>query len=190
MELLNKIVDKAFPKDTVFDQILAVTLSFEGQYKPPNRSDVEPTNYGITQSTYSLYNRSKELVPKHVLYIKPNEVKAIYYEMYYLRSNINLLPEPTRGVVFDFYVNSPKNAVIQLQKLVHTFPDGRIGNDTANATQLYIDMRNHGLKTFVTAYSQARKDFYYRLVKEKPEKKENLKGWLNRTSAIEKIYGK
>ncbi|HBW58223.1 MAG TPA: secretion activating protein, partial [Oscillatoriales bacterium UBA8482] len=62
-----------------FKTALKFTLKWEAGVGDP-RDLAGTVNYGISQPTYDIYLRGKNLPSKSVLQITPTEVEQVYYE--------------------------------------------------------------------------------------------------------------
>ena len=183
-EVLTKIFNKAFPKDPFFDEILAVTLSFEGGYTEKD----EPTYKGITKRTYETYARQHDwFIKNNLRQLTDDEIWEIYYNEFYLRPKIFTLPKEIQGLVFDFGVNSgTKSAVRELQKMLGVGADSHIGNDTRNASEKYN--RNFGINNFTINYLKRRKAVMQEAIIKDPTKKQFWNGWMNRLEKLKETY--
>ncbi len=183
-QTLINILDKALPKDPNFDRILEVTLSFEGGYT----SRDEPTYKGITQRLYNAYAEQHGLEKKDVRKLTDREIWEIYYNEFYLRPKLFILPYKIQGLVFDFGVNSGTGtAVRRLQGMIGTKVDGGVGDNTKKAVVAYLD--KYGINNFVVNYNKQRKMVMQEAIVKHPEKKENWNGWMNRLNKLKTIYG-
>lgn len=182
--ILTKILNKAFPKDPFFDEILAVTLSFEGDYTERD----EPTYKGITERTYKTYAEQHDWFIKDDLQqLTDDEIWEIYYNEFYLRPKIFTLPREIQGLIFDFGVNSgTKTAVKELQRILGIKVDNHIGNDTRNASEKYL--KNFGTNSFIINYHKRRKGVMQEAIIKDPKKKENWQGWMDRLEKLKEIY--
>lgn len=183
-EVLTKIFNKAFPKDPFFDEILAVTLSFEGGYTEKD----EPTYKGITKRTYETYARQHDwFIKNNLRQLTDDEIWEIYYNEFYLRPKIFTLPKEIQGLIFDFAVNSnPIVATKELQKTLGTKVDGYIGNETRDKATSYL--RNFGANSFIVNYHKRRKNIMQDAVIKDPAKQQFWNGWMNRLKKLEEAY--
>lgn len=183
-QTIARIIDKAFPKDPNFDRILEVTLSFEGGYTKRD----EPTYKGITQRLYNAYADQHGLELKDVRKLTDREIWEIYYNEFYLRPKLFILPYEIQGLVFDFGVNSGTGtAVKKLQGMIGTKVDNDIGDNTKKAAVKYLD--KYGMNSFVINYNKQRKAWMQQAIVSDPSKKENWNGWINRLNKLKEVYG-
>lgn len=181
--ILTRIFNKAFPKDQFFDKILAVTLSFEGEYTEKD----EPTYKGITERTYKTYAEQHDwFIKEDIQQLTDDEIWEIYYNEFYLRPKIFILPKEIQGLVFDFNVNSGARAIRELQRTLGIKIDSHIGNDTRNASERYI--KNFGVNSFIVNYHKRRKDVMYETIIKDSTKKQFWNGWMNRLEKLKEIY--
>lgn len=169
-----------------FNRILPHTLKVEGGYTVDHAG---PTNYGVTQSAYDSYNKSKKLPLKDVKDITYGEVSDLYERDFYKGPRINQLPEKLGGVVFDYAVNSgPKRAVRALQETIGAEADGIIGPKTLAAVNEYIAENGEG--NLVNNILMRRSEFLTNLIESNPEKYGRFSdGWANRIRELQSIYG-
>ena len=76
--------------------------------------------------------------------------------------------------IFDFGVNAgQRTAIKKIQRIVKAVPDGIVGGQTRGKI-------NDFTGDIVGLYKEARKNYYYALVRQNPKLKVFLQGWLNR----------
>lgn len=88
-----------------FDTSLRFVLDREGGFVNHPNDPGGATNYGITQRTYNHWLKAKGLPPKPVENISTPEVRAIYFEDYWLKSGCDQMPWALCAVHFDTAVN-------------------------------------------------------------------------------------
>lgn len=96
----------------VFKKALEFTLKWEGAYvnNPADRGGA--TNQGITQKTYDIYRRKRNLVPQGVRHLSDSERDWIYRTSYFDAIDGTNKPPKLAIACFDFAVNSgPKRAL-------------------------------------------------------------------------------
>lgn len=175
-----------------FDECLKFVLKWEGGYSPPQVGDPNPTNYGITQNTYNAYRHTKNLPYQSVRHITMDEVREIYYLLYWVSSKADKLPPPLDLVHFDTAVNmGVMTANKLLQRSVNALlpenrklaVDGIVGEKTLSAVkQVPIDK-------LVKAYIARRAARYEEIANKYPQKRRFLKGWLNRLNDLKRVAG-
>lgn len=159
----------------LFARCLLVVLRNEGGYSNDPHDPGGATMKGITQAVYDQYRKDKGLPFQPVIHITDDEVKDIYFTMYWKPMNLEPLNHDYLALsVFDHGVNSgPRTAVKILQRLVGETDDGVVGSDTIRAVREF----NGDIEV---EYMKRRKLFYVTLVQEKPSLRPFLKGWLKR----------
>ena len=132
------------------------------------------TNWGISAPTLAKY-LGREPTMKDMKNLKKETALNIYEEDYVKKPGFDKLPKHLKKNIIDLGINaSPKRAIKILQKLGGVKQDGILGPDTIKAAQ---NIDNN-------AYVAARKNFYSKLAKNKPEKSVFLKGWLKRADSF------
>lgn len=81
------------------------------------------------------------------------------------------------GFIFDWYVNSGRIAIKNVQRIVDVNDDGIMGKNTISAINNYADGLFNNLKA-------ARTMFVKNIVKANPSQDKFLKGWLNRINSF------
>lgn len=158
-------------------------LQSEGGYvnHPADRGGA--TNRGVTQLTYDTYRRIHGLPIQDVRQLTEEEVQAIYSKGYWQTTSCDHLPWPVNLVVFDCAVNSgPLRAAKMLQQELGVVADGAIGPKTLAAVAAVDPIQ------LATRYLDRRDEFYGAIVKGNPSQSVFLKGWLNRTSRLRKLF--
>ncbi len=122
--------------DKKFEYAVDFIFKVEGGYS--NHSKDQPTNMGITQTTYNQYRRAKKLGIKNVKLITKEEAKNIYYEFYWLPSGASKCKNP---------------------KLALAYFDGEVQHGHADNSKL-VQQGGSSLSTYIEArqkfYSQAK----------------------------------
>lgn len=168
-----------------FKEDLLIILEFEGGYVNDPIDPGGATNKGVTQLTYDNYRLKKGLPKKDVREITFGEVEDIYLA-YYKGASCDRLEKShplTATAHFDFAINAgPSQANKILQRAVGAEPvDGKLGNITFAAINETKD------RELYKKYSDARLDFYKRLVDSKPALGKFLKGWTKRTNHLRSL---
>lgn len=113
---------------------LRQVLVHEGGYVNHPADPGGATNQGVTQRVYDAYRTRKGLKPQSVRGISPDEVATIYKRQYWDAVKGDDLPAGLDYAVFDYAVNSgPKQAILDLQRVLGVTADGIIGNVTLAA---------------------------------------------------------
>lgn len=117
-----------------FDKCLEFTLRWEGGLRIDPDEPGGASNHGVSQVTYDAYLTGKKLPHKPVIDISDEEVKDIYYNLYWKKINADFLPFGVDQIAFDIAVNSgvhrakdmltaswttpiPKNRIMKLDEL-------------------------------------------------------------------------
>jgi len=144
----------------VFDKALSFVLRWEGGYVNNPNDKGGATNKGITQATYNSWLRSKGQNNKDVRHITDAEVRAIYYNNYWLAAGCNKMSEKFAILCFDTAVNMGVGRVKPfLEYAKYTNPDK------------FIIARIRKYSEFAKVGNQ----------------KVFLQGWLNRVLDLEKF---
>lgn len=164
-----------------FKKVLNQTLEFEGGYTVDSGG---PTNYGVRQDMYDAYAKKNKIASKSVKELKYGEVKDFYKKNYWEDPKINLLPREIASSVFDYGVNAGQSkAIMSVQGIVGTKPDGVIGPKTIKAINKYVEA--NGVETLHKKILDDRVQHYNNLVMSNPQKYTRyLAGWLNRVNKI------
>lgn len=179
-----------------FAQMLEQTLQFEGGRSNHKQDRGNETQYGITQNTLNAYLAQRKQqssntytdFPQDVTALTLEEVTQIYYEVFYIKPRLALLPNVLQPVVFDMAVNhGPKRAIKILQHvmnasgLVSIEADGVCRSITAKSAELcYAQM---GI-LLVNAICDERSAFYERIVACDRTQQVFQKGWQHRAEAF------
>ena len=144
----------------VFDKALSFVLKWEGGYVNNPNDKGGATNKGITQNTYNAWLQRKKQNLKDVRYITDSEVRAIYYNNYWLAAGCNKMSEKFAILCFDTAVNMGVGRVKPfLEYAKYTNPDK------------FIIARIRKYSEFAKVGNQ----------------KVFLQGWLNRVLDLEKF---
>ena len=140
-----------------FDKMLGFVLEVEGGYNPNDCG--QAGNRGVLQSTYDSYRRQKGLSTRPVKNITNEEVKDLYYTMFYKASGADEIDDPKLALyVFDAAVNMGVSAAKDLLK--------KSGNDPEKFKTLRLQR-------------------YKNIATNKPEKAKYLNSWQNRVAKAE-----
>lgn len=168
---------------TRYQICLPIILKQEGGYSNNPVDSGGATNFGVTQTTYDAYRRSKGLPQQPVQYILQAEVSDIYYPGYWEAAHCDMLPAPLDLCVFDMAVNSgPAASIKTLQGAAGVTADGDYGPASQAAvaacdpTSLAYD------------FEQGHAALYRTIVARNPSQGIFLNGWLARIERI-KVAG-
>ena len=107
-----------------FNKALQFILKWEGGYSNIKDDKGGATNKGITQNTYNVWLRSKGQNLKDVRNITDEEVKAIYYNNYWLKAGCDKMSEKFAILCFDTAVNMGVGRVAEFLKIAeYKYPD-------------------------------------------------------------------
>lgn len=164
------------------DTLIDAVLKREGGYvdNPADRGG--PTNYGITQATYSQW-LGRPATAADVANMAAATAREIYKANYFIKPGYDQIPDPAlQELMFDFGVNSgPPTATRALQvslqqmKLYPGAADGVIGPMTRQALR--------GCKNFPELYFRVkceRYELYLRFIGRDPAQTVFATGWANR----------
>ena len=184
------------------DEIAREILEREGGYVNDPDDPGGATNHGVTLGTLRGLGRDidgdGDIDAADVRQLSRDEAQAILIEHYYTRPRIAELPESIRASVFDMYVNSGRNAVRILQRLLNDMRlsvavDGVIGPQTIRAAD---HAEGAAPSHFADAYGIARRNYYYALADRRPASRKYARrrdggkgGWITRAEAfISPVY--
>lgn len=167
-----------------FKQALEFVLRYEGGFSDHPKDPGGATNKGITQATYNKYLINLGQPIKSVRLITDQEVEDIYYTLYWLKANCDLLPNRLACLVFDWAVNGGvKRAIEFLQSTISQFKqvniDGMFGSQTREILNQLIEQNLED--KLVSFYLQKRLDYYNKLGQ---KMQSFLNGWKNRLMGI------
>ena len=166
------MTDLAYSK--IFMKEVAKVLDHEGGYsKDPDDAGGE-TKFGISKRAFPDTN---------ILDLTKADAVKIYWEFYWKKFKIEMLPEHLHGITFDMVVNKGRRGIKILQEAANDknikdkliTVDGRMGRMTAEACQkLEIDR--------VVAFNVLH---YSKIVQKKPSQMKFWYGWFRR--AVSKL---
>lgn len=166
---------------------IQVVLDHEGGFVNHKRDRGGPTNFGVTQKTYSHYLGRKATLDD-VRNMTEETAREIYERNYYTGPRIHTLPDPPQTLVLDMAINhGPRNAIKMLQRVVNSAGfgpmtvDGVIGPMTRKGVEKAAKAMG---KHFQNALVEERIRFYNRIVASDPSQKVFIKGWLNRAETF------
>lgn len=167
-----------------FEASLPFVLRWEGGYVNHRNDPGGPTNKGVTQAVYDKWRVDQRLDKRDVKLLEDAEMRAIYEAGYWIPPRCHLLESQLDLVQFDTAVNMGVGRAVRfLQGVVGCKVDGDFGPGTERA----VAACDQGAA--MTAYCQAREDFYRGLVQKDAKFEVFLKGWLNRLNALRKEIG-
>lgn len=147
--------------EELFKKALKFVLGIEGGYVSHPLDKGGNTNKGITQKTYNKWLYAHCLPNKDVKNITDKEVEAIYHQYYWLEANCHNMTPKFAVLCFDSAVNHGVGRVKQfLEASEYKYPE---------------------------KFLEARKNFYLKIIENKPSQKVFLNGWMNRLKKLEKF---
>lgn len=155
-----------------FFRALPVVLEAEGGLSddPDDRGGL--TNHGVTQETYDRWRKLAGEPLRSVEKIDPEEIQAVYHQLYWIPGKCDALPWPASLLHFDACVNHGVGAAAALlQRAVGVEDDGVIGPVTLGAVAAHTDLVDAMLWERLAYYSK---------IAAKPRQSKFLRGWLNR----------
>ncbi|MEO0751074.1 MAG: holin-associated N-acetylmuramidase [Pseudomonadota bacterium] len=151
------------------------------------------TNFGVTIHTMRRLgldlDKDGDVDIRDVEVLTREQAEAIFVNHYYAAPGIAHLPEAMQATVFDMYVNSGRNAVKILQRLMCQMGqtitvDGVIGPQTAEAARTAFHAAPDHL---VDAYGIARRNYYFQVADQRPASRKYAQtraggkgGWIKR----------
>ncbi len=165
--------------NSMIESIMQAEEDKSGGSQFTNYEGDEPTQYGVTLSTYRELINSKA-TEEDLKKLTREKAKDIFKKDYYERYKINKLPDYMQHNVLDMAINSgPGTAIKLLQKQIGTDIDNAIGPNTIKAAENY-NMPGQ----FNNIYGSNRVSYYEDLVKNNKSKSKFLEGWKNRTIGL------
>lgn len=164
------------------DEIITAILVREGGFVNHKNDRGGPTNFGVTQATYSDW-LGRPATIEDVRNMTIETAREIYLKNYFYGPRLNGFPAQLHPQMVDMGVNhGPKNAVRIVQRVLNMagFPcdtDGVPGPQTFKIAAT-AQARMGGLLT--NAISEAREEFYRNIVARDPSQRVFLKGWIRR----------
>ena len=160
-----------------FKECLDLVLKSEGGFVNDSRDSGGMTNLGITQKALEEW-LGHDVDEKFMRKLTPEMAAPFYEQKYWKPTYAEVLPRGLDFLLFSMGVNAgPGRSVKLLQQAIGCVPDGVIGPTTRNL----ISAGN--CATFITKFSEARRD-YYKALKVFPI---FGKGWLSRVDKEEAI---
>lgn len=165
----------------------------EGGYVNDPDDPGGPTNHGVTIHTMRRLgldlDGDGDVDCDDVRHLSAAQATELFIDHYYRVPRIDRLPEPLQATVFDMHVNSGRNAIKLLQRLLgdmghDVVVDGMIGPHTIRACYAaFAGAADH----MVDAYGIARRDYYYKLADQRPSSRKFARrrdggkgGWIKR----------
>lgn len=170
-----------------FDKALKFVLEHETVYAKGHHGDM---NFAVSENVsgdaggltkFGIDQRSHPDIDIENLTV--DEASEIYREEYWEGNRCEEMPWPVNAVHFDNCVNmGSRQAVKLLQRTVGAHDDGLYGPATKAA--LMAACRVRGNEVVGLQICSQKKDFYEKLVDQKPHLEKFKNGWLNRVSDL------
>ena len=150
-------------------------LRWEGGFVNDPNDSGGATNKGVTLATFRRYKGASATVDD----LKAiTDGTAIFKEMYWDKCKADEInSQSVANLIVDWYWMSGTKAIKYVQRLIGTTEDGIVGKQTL----AMLNAEGDGLVLPIYNY---RKDFYHRIVANRPNQKRFLRGWLNRLNAL------
>ena len=152
-------------------------LRWEGGFVNDPNDSGGATNKGVTIATFRKYKGASATVDD-LKAITDEDWTAIFKTMYWDKCKADEInSQAVANLIVDWYWMSGTNAIKYVQRLIGTAEDGIVGKQTLAK----LNAKGDGLVLPIYDY---RKDFYHRIVANRPTQKRFLRGWLNRLNAL------
>ncbi|MBC7506620.1 MAG: hypothetical protein H7267_12990 [Sandarakinorhabdus sp.] len=165
---------------SAFDICYPSVIRSEGGYVNNPRDNGGETNLGVTRRAWEAWT-GKPASATDMRALTVAAVRPFYRAMYWNAIHGDSFAPALALCLFHCAVNAgPKRAAKMIQKVVGALPDGSIGPATIAAVNLWV--ATHGVRSAVSAYQNALRDFYHAL----PTFPTFGNGWLNRAKDVER----
>lgn len=152
-------------------------LKWEGGFVNDPNDSGGATNKGVTLATFRRYKGASATVDD-LKAITDEDWDAIFKTMYWDKVKADEINSQAVANLFvDWYWMSGTNAIKYVQRLIGTTEDGIVGKQT-------LARLNAKGESLVLGIYNYRKDFYHRIVANRPTQKRFLRGWINRLNAL------
>lgn len=167
------------------DKLIPHILKWEGGNKftndPLDRGGA--TKYGVTigtlQSTHYDTNHDGKVNVEDVKSLQLDDFKYILKKQYWDRWKADdIANQSVANLLVDWLWGSGKHGIIIPQRLLGVSADGKVGNVTINA------LNGANQRYIYNKVWEARRQFYYNIVKNNPSQSKWLKGWINRLNDL------
>lgn len=170
----------------VFKEAFDKVLKHEGGYANVAGDSGLETYMGVSRKFFpdwkgwAIVDRNKPLKPNQR--IVSSELDTLVSDFY--RSNFwdkihgtEIKDQQVANFIFDFYVNSGRTALIQVQRTIGVIDDGIFGEKT-------IQTINNHFGELLGTLKVVRIQFVRNIVKNNPSQSKFLSGWLNRINSF------
>ena len=152
-------------------------LKWEGGFVNDPNDSGGATNKGVTLATFRKFKGTSATVDE-LKAITDEDWTAIFKDMFWGKCRADEInSQAVANLIVDWYWMSGTNAIKYVQRLIGTTEDGIVGKQTLAR----LNAKGDGLAPQIYDY---RKDFYHRIVANRPTQKRFLRGWLDRLNAL------
>lgn len=175
------------------NEIAREIVAREGGYVNDPDDPGGATNYGVTIHTMRRLgldlNGDGKVSAQDVKRLTADKAVKIFIDHYFIKPQINELPEVIQPSVFDMYVNAGGNALKILQKLfvnlgLDVTVDGALGPQSIRAAHMAFEIAPRFL---ADAYGIERRNYYYQLADRRKASRKYARrrdggkgGWIKR----------
>lgn len=184
-----------------FDKSIAFSLKYEGSFnwvlkdgKPVLKGYAKAdagglTSYGVTNSTLQTAYKQGIVPHNDITKLTQDEAKLIYKKNYWDKYDWASLEFPVCLCTLDLVINhGPKGAATIIQRAINDC-GGNVVVDGAYGPKSKAAAKACDPKALCKALVARRKEYYEKIVANKPSNKVFIKGWLNRNNAMAKAAG-
>ena len=167
-------------QNRVFNNIFKYLLKVEGGYSDDNYDTWGKTKYGIIEVEARKYGYKG-----HMRDLTLDIAEDIYFQKYFKRNRLDEISNSKIALsICDWTVNSGKYGLTKAQLTLNELGfnlevDGKFGNKTIQA------LNEVDVDKFLSIYHNKQRQFYQNIVRNRPDQKVFLKGWLNRVDRKE-----
>ena len=159
-------------------RIIKFFTKWEGGYADVDGDRGGATNRGITLATFKSYYGANKTA-KDLKNMSNTQWLYIFKNGFYDKIKCSKVKNENIQLIWcDWFWGSRVWAIKKVQQLLHLNDDGIVGDKTINA------INNQNPKTLFLQIKAERAEFYNNIVKNHPEQKKFLKGWINRLNDI------
>lgn len=159
---------------TEFDRAARRVMVRSGGYLSDAMRGVA-THYGITQRVYMMWRNEHHLGWKNLVYLTPDEAKAIYRERFWDAAQCDDLPEAVREIHFDTAVaHHVRRAMLLLHEAAQLDPKGELFSPALE------HIRAMAPPYLRARYLCARYRFCGEIMRRDRSQLEHVAGWMSR----------
>lgn len=187
MEALKRFLTKDETKAFCLDHIFRAEGGFVDH--PSDRGG--PTNFGITLGTLIASRQGAQVVPSDIKNLTRQEAAKIYEARYWNTMRLDEVRSWRLAVVlFDFGVNSgPATAIKLLQTVLNDRFQEKLDLDGVIGPKTEVAIATANETRLVRHLIRAIQQRYVSICVNNPTQLAFLKGWLNRTYALQDLIG-